>query len=153
MKRIAVVMATAGGAGYSPFAPGTAGSVVGVMLYFLTASWPLLWQAALIAAVSLVGIWAGGVAAQHFGRKDPGQVVIDEVAGQLVTFFATGISYHGLIPGFLIFRLLDIVKPWPARQFESLPGGTGIMADDLMVGVYGNLLLRIGMAVLPAAWQ
>ena len=152
MRRLGVVLATAFGAGYWPIAPGTAGSAVGALVYLATLSWPLVWQGALIVVVSLAGIWAGGVAARHFGREDPGQVVIDEVAGQLVTFFATGISHQGVLVGFLVFRVFDIVKPWPARQFEKFPGGAGIMADDLMVGLYGNLLLRIGMAVFPAAW-
>ncbi len=152
MRRFGVVFATAGGAGYFPFAPGTVGSALGALLYLATLSWPLIWQAALIAAVSLGGTWAGGVAARHFGREDPSQVVIDEVAGQLVTFFATGISHQGVVVGFLIFRVFDIVKPWPARQFEKFPGGAGIMADDLMAGVYANLLLRVGMAVFPVGW-
>jgi phosphatidylglycerophosphatase A len=152
MRRLGVAIATVGGAGYFPFAPGTVGSAIGALLYFATSSWPLIWQAALIVAVSTAGTWAGGVAARHFGREDPGQVVVDEVAGQLVTFFATGISHQGVVVGFLIFRVFDIVKPWPARQFERFPGGAGIMADDLMAGVYGNLLLRIGMAVFPVAW-
>jgi phosphatidylglycerophosphatase A len=152
MRRLGVAIATVGGAGYFPFAPGTVGSAIGALLYLGTSAWPLTWQAALIAAVSLVGTWAGSVAARHFGREDPGQVVIDEVAGQLVTFFATGISLPGVVVGFLIFRVFDIVKPWPVRQFESFPGGAGIMADDLMAGVYGNLLLRIGMAVFAVAW-
>jgi phosphatidylglycerophosphatase A len=152
MRRLGVVLATALGAGYWPIAPGTAGSAVGALVYLATMRWPLAWQAALILAVALVGTWAGGVAARHFGREDPGQVVIDEVAGQLVTFFATGISHQGVVVGFLVFRVFDIVKPWPARQFERFPGGAGIMADDLMAGLYANLLLRIGMAVFPVAW-
>jgi phosphatidylglycerophosphatase A len=149
MRRLGVALATVAGVGYWPIAPGTAGSAVGALLYLLTRSWPMAWQAALIVAISVVGVWAGGVAARHFGREDPGQVVIDEVAGQLVTFFATGISHQGVVVGFLIFRVFDIVKPWPARQFERLPGGSGIMADDLMVGVYGNLLLRLAIALTP----
>jgi phosphatidylglycerophosphatase A len=152
MRRFGVVLATVGGAGYFPFAPGTVGSGIGALLYVATHSWPLYWQAALIVAVAAGGTWAGGVAARHFGREDPGQVVIDEVAGQLVTFFATSTSHQGVVVGFFIFRLFDIVKPWPARQFEKFPGGVGIMADDLMAGLYANLLLRIGMAVFPVGW-
>ena len=152
MKRLAVWLATAGGAGYSPFAPGTAGSAVGIVLYLFTRTWPLAGQAGLVVGVSLVGIWVSDVAATYFGREDPGQVVIDEVAGQLVTLFATGAGVWGAVLGFGLFRVLDIFKPWPARGFERLPGGLGIMADDLMVGVYGNLLVRLARMLLPGAW-
>ncbi len=144
MKRVALVIATSGGAGYFPIAPGTVGSAVGIVIYLLTRQWPLAWQAALIVVLSVVGTWASHVAADHFGRTDPGEVVVDEVAGQLLTLFATGAAAGGAVAGFFLFRVLDIIKPWPARDFERLPGGVGIMADDLMAGAYGNLLLRLG---------
>jgi phosphatidylglycerophosphatase A len=150
MRKLGVAIATAGGSGLFPFAPGTVGSLVGVLIYLATRSWPLAMQAALVLAVALVGTWASGVAAAHFGREDPGQVVIDEVAGQLLTLLATGASTAGIVLGFLLFRVFDIVKPWPARQFERFPGGYGIMADDLMAGVYAHLLLRLAQMVPPA---
>lgn len=143
MKRLGVLLATAGGAGHFPFAPGTVGSTIGLAIYLLTSSWPIAWQGAILAAVTLSGVWAAGVAARHFGREDPGQVIIDEVAGQLLTLFATGAGVRSALAGFLIFRILDIFKPWPARDFERMSGGLGIMADDLMAGVYGNLLIRV----------
>jgi len=143
MKRIGVLLATAGGAGYFPFAPGTVGSAIGLAIYLLTSSWPIAWQGAILVTVTFSGTWAAGVAARHFGRDDPGHVIVDEVAGQLLTLFATGAGPRSALAGFLIFRILDIVKPWPARDFERLPGGVGIMADDLMAGVYGNLLIRV----------
>jgi phosphatidylglycerophosphatase A len=146
MTRLAVVLATAGGAGYFPVAPGTVGSAVGVVVFLLTQHWTLVAQATLLAAIALAGSWAGTVAATHFGRKDPGHVVIDEVAGQLLTLLATGPTALGILLAFLIFRALDIVKPWPARSFERFPGGWGIMADDLMAGVYGNIALRLAQA-------
>ena len=150
MTRLAVVLATAGGAGLVPVAPGTAGSAVGVVLYLLTSNWPLASQAALIIAITVAGVWASTVAERHFQREDPGPVVIDEVAGQLLTCFATGVSWRGALIAFLLFRVFDIVKPWPTRRFESFPGGVGIMADDLMAGVYGNLALRATLLLLPA---
>jgi phosphatidylglycerophosphatase A len=143
MKRLAVLLATSGGAGYAPIAPGTFGSAVGLVIYLLTRSWSEAPQIALVAAISVVGVWAADVAARHFGRDDPGQVVIDEVAGQLLTLLLTGVGVTGAIAGFLLFRVLDVFKPWPARQFEQLHGGLGIMADDLMVAVYGNILMRL----------
>jgi phosphatidylglycerophosphatase A len=149
MKRFAVLMATAGGAGYAPFAPGTAGSAVGLVIYFLTRTWPAVWQLGFLAVISVVGLWASGVAARHFNREDPGEVVIDEVAGQLATLYLTGAGVPGAMLGFVVFRILDIVKPWPANRFERLPGGLGIMADDLMAGAYGNLLLQVVARTLP----
>jgi len=149
MNRLAVLLATSLGAGYFPVAPGTAGSAVGVVIYLLTRHRSAPEQIGLLAVISVVGVWASSVAARHFGRDDPGPVVIDEVAGQLLTLLLTGVGGGGAIVGFFLFRVLDIFKPWPARQFESLHGGLGIMADDLMVAVYGNLLMRL--FVLAAA--
>ncbi|MGE5837169.1 MAG: phosphatidylglycerophosphatase A, partial [Acidobacteriota bacterium] len=116
-----------------------------------TRHWPASWQIGLAAAVTIAGIWAAGVAAHHFGRHDPGQVVIDEVSGQWVTLLLTGAGPLGVVAGFFLFRLLDVTKPWPARRMETLPSGLGIMADDLMVALYGNVLLQIGARVLSGA--
>jgi phosphatidylglycerophosphatase A len=149
MNRFAVLLATSLGAGYFPVAPGTAGSAVGVVIYLLTRHRSAPEQIGLLAVISVIGVWAASVAARHFGRDDPGPVVIDEVAGQLLTLLLTGVGVGGAIVGFFLFRVLDIFKPWPARQFESLHGGLGIMADDLMVAVYGNLLMHL--FVLAAA--
>ena len=149
MTRIAVAIATVGGAGYAPIAPGTVGSAVGVVIYLLTMHWPAIAQVGLLAAISAVGIAASTRAAAVLGGgKDPGAVVVDEVAGQLMTLLLTGVLWPGAIAGFLIFRVLDVVKPWPAQRFEALPGGLGIMADDLMAGVYGNLIMLSLMALL-----
>jgi phosphatidylglycerophosphatase A len=149
MKRLAVLLATAGGAGYSPVASGTAGSAVGVVLYLLTRTWPAAWQVGLAVIVTIVGIWAGHLAAQHFGREDPGEVVIDEVAGQLITLLFTGVRWPGAILGFFIFRVLDVIKPWPADRFERLHGGLGIMMDDVMAAVYGNILMQVAIRLMP----
>jgi phosphatidylglycerophosphatase A len=148
VTRLALAVATVGGAGYAPIAPGTFGSAVGVVIYWFTRHWPLPWQFGLVLGVTAVGTWAATVVARHYGREDPGEVVVDEVAGQLVTFLGTGAGGAGTIVGFFAFRLFDIIKPWPANRFERLPGGVGIMADDLMAGVYGNLLLQIAGRVL-----
>jgi phosphatidylglycerophosphatase A len=149
MNRLAVVLATAGGAGYAPIAPGTFGSLVGLFLYLATHSWPLVWQWGLLAVIVVVGVWASTVAERQFSQHDPGPVVIDEVAGQLVTLIMTGAGVGGAIVGFFVFRALDIVKPPPANQLERLRGGYGIMADDLMAGVYGNLIMQVFMRLAP----
>jgi phosphatidylglycerophosphatase A len=144
-------VATGLGSGYSPVAPGTAGSIVGLLLFLPLArvGWP--WQLAATAAVALVGALAAGRVARAVGRKDPGLVVVDEVAGQWVTFLALPFTPVIALAGFLLFRLMDIVKPWPARDLERLPGGWGIMADDVAAGIYAHLLLRVGLAVWPVA--
>ncbi|MCC7007607.1 MAG: phosphatidylglycerophosphatase A [Acidobacteria bacterium] len=142
MTRLAVLIATAGGAGFVPVAPGTAGSAVGIALYWFTRHWSAPAQVTLVIVVCAAGVWAASRAALHFRRKDPGQVVIDEVAGQLVTVLLLGVGAAGAILGFLVFRLFDIVKPWPVRRLEALPGGWGIMADDLAAGALGWVLLR-----------
>ena len=151
MRRLGVWIATSGPAGYAPIAPGTAGSAVGVVLYLATRHWPFQFQTLLVILVSAVGIWAATVAAQHFSRPDPSHVVIDEVAGQLLTYLGLGLNWPGVIAGFLLFRALDIIKPWPARKLEDLHGGVGIMADDLMAAVYANLILR-GVAYALPGW-
>jgi len=137
VTRLGVILATVRGAGFFPIAPGTVGSAVGVGVYLLTRHWLWAWQLGLLAAIILIGVWASGVTAAALNREDPGPVVIDEVAGQLVTLFLTGVGPTGAIIGFFVFRIFDIIKPWPARQLEDLPGGVGIVADDVMAGVYG----------------
>jgi phosphatidylglycerophosphatase A len=149
MNRLAVWIATSGPAGYAPVAPGTAGSLVGLVIYLLIAQWSLQAQLLAAAAIAIVGIWAGSVAARHFNRSDPSHVVIDEVAGQVVTLIGLGSSWVTIVLGFLVFRALDIIKPWPANRLEAMHGGTGIMADDLMAAVYGQIVMRALFFFLP----
>ncbi|MEO7192188.1 MAG: phosphatidylglycerophosphatase A [Vicinamibacterales bacterium] len=151
MRRLGVLLATVGGVGYVPFAPGTLGSAVGLAIYLLTRGWSATGHVALLAAISLAGVWAAGEAAAYFQVKDPGRVVVDEVAGQLLTLLLLDVGLVGVGIAFLLFRLFDIVKPWPARQFEQLPGGVGIMADDLMAGVYGWVVMRTLIWLMPAS--
>jgi len=149
MNRLGVAIATAFGLGYAPIAPGTAGSAGGVLIYLLTAGWSFQSQLLLAAAVTAVGVWSCFVAAKHFGRKDPSHAVVDEVAGQLVTMLGTGAGWKGAIIGFLLFRVFDIIKPPPARQLEALPGGWGIMADDIMAALYSCAILHAIIWMVP----
>jgi phosphatidylglycerophosphatase A len=149
MTALAVLIATAGGAGRVPIAPGTAGSAVGLAIYLLTRHMPELWQIGLCLGISAIGVWSSHVAVRHFASKDPGPVVVDEVAGQLLTCLLIPLSAAGAVLGFVIFRIFDIIKPWPANRFEALPGGWGVMADDLMAAVYGHAVLRLAVFVLP----
>lgn len=154
MKRAADVasrvIATAFGSGYSPFAPGTAGSAVGVLLFWplAGAAWP--WQLAAVAVVFFAGVAAAGRVARSVGLEDPGIVVVDEVAGQWLTLAGLPFTPAVALAGFLLFRVMDVVKPWPARDLERLPGGWGIMADDIAAGVMAHLALRAGLALWAA---
>ena len=98
---------------------------------------------AVIVVLFAAGCWAGSVAEAHYGRTDPGYVVLDEVVGMLLTLLFVPVTWVGVIVGFLLFRVFDIVKPFPARQCERLHGGFGIMADDAWRGSTGNLALRL----------
>jgi phosphatidylglycerophosphatase A len=138
------------GAGLAPVAPGTFGSLPGVAL-----AWGLVeagGQAALLAGlvvVVVVGTWAAHGTARRLGVKDPGVIVVDEVAGQMLTLVWVVPTAGTLAAAFFLFRVFDVLKPPPARQLEALPGGFGIMADDLAAAVYANLVLQAGVAWLP----
>ena len=151
MTRLAVFLATAGYSGYFPIAPGTVGSAVGLLVYLLV--WwtqsPLV-EVALIAAAFLAGTWAATHAERFFGGIDPGPVVIDEVLGMLVTLAFIPVGIPGAVAGFFLFRVFDVIKPYPANRLEKFHGGFGIMADDAMAGVYANLSLRLLIWLLPA---
>ena len=110
---------------------------------------PRVVEAGLIAAVFAAGVWAGTTAERFFGGIDPGPVVIDEVLGMLVTLAFIPVGWSAALAGFVLFRLFDVFKPWPARSLERLHGGLGVMADDAMAAVYSNLSLRFLMWLLP----
>ena len=152
MQRLALVIATCGYVGYVPLAPGTAGSAVALVLLWavrFTASAAV--EIAVVAVLAAIGVWSAGVAERHVGRTDPGVVVIDEVVGMLITLLLLPLGVVSACVGFLVFRLLDIVKPWPSGRLESLPGGLGVMADDVMAAVYGYVIMR-GLIVLAPGW-
>lgn len=144
-------LATGFGSGYSPFAPGTAGTAVGLLLFLPLAWLDPRWQLAVTGAVFGVGVVAATHVARRVGKKDPGIVVVDEVVGMWTSLLFLPLTPAVAALGFLLFRLLDMVKPYPARQFEALPEGLGIMADDLMAGIYANLILRVISEVVPLA--
>jgi len=151
MMRLALFVCTFAGVGYSPIAPGTAGSAAGLVVYAvlrLVGATPLV-EAVVIGVIVAAGVWSGTLAERHFGTTDPGPGVIDEVAGMLVTLYALPAGWVLAIGGFLLFRVLDVFKPFPAQRLERLHGGLGMMADDLMVAAYGNLLLRAALVVVP----
>ena len=152
MKRLALFVATGGYVGYVPIAPGTFGSALGlVLLWALRTVGDMGLEIVVLVLVLGLGVWSGSVAERYAGRVDPGIVVIDEVAGMLITMLLIPVTALSVLAGFLVFRALDILKPWPARRLERLPGGFGIMADDVMAAVYGNLVMH-GLGAVAAGW-
>ena len=142
--RLAVFVCTFGYIGYAPVAPGTIGSLAGLVVYAA-----MRWLGAgpfadtlLIVALFAAGIWSGTHAERYFGGTDPGPGVIDEVVGMLMTLDLIPAGWDVAIIGFLVFRVLDVLKPFPADRLERLHGGLGMMADDAMAAVYGNLAVR-----------
>jgi len=145
------LVSTAFGAGRSPVAPGTAGSLVGVVTF-----WPLQWlpfaaQLAAVIALFALGVYCSTRTAASTGLKDPGIVVVDEVVGQWIALLLLPFTPAVAALSFFLFRVMDVFKPWPARDLEHLPGGFGIMTDDVMAGVYANLLVRVVLGVVPLA--
>jgi phosphatidylglycerophosphatase A len=141
--RLALGIATGGYAGYTRIAPGTVGSLVGLLLYIAFAATPALIQVALVGALFGVGVWAADQAERIVKIVDPPQVVVDEIVGMWVAvlFLPHRIGY--LLGAFLLFRLFDIVKPFPAKQAERLHGGWGIMTDDVIAALYANGALQV----------
>jgi phosphatidylglycerophosphatase A len=151
LRRIGVFVATCAYVGYAPVAPGTFGSAIGLAVFAaVRQQGSTTVEAVAIVVVAAVGMWSATEAEHHFGRIDPGPVVIDEVIGMLVTLAFVPVNITGATVAFLVFRLLDVVKPWPARRLEHLPGGFGIVLDDIMAGVYGNLVMWGFVRLLPA---
>lgn len=162
---IALAISTCG-VGYIPIAPGTFGSIVGVLIYLVVISaevtaaislsmrgWPPGQITAAFFALNLIlllifclaGIWASKRSAVLFGGKDPQKIVVDEAMGQLTVFLFIpfGVHWGFLLAGFLLFRLFDIWKPYPIRAFEEIPNGIGVCADDLVAGIYGGICLAV----------
>ena len=152
-----------GGTGFFPWAPATLASlIVTVAYFFLPATYftspTNLWaQAAVLAVVSLIGVVTATLAEHQLGL-DAGPIVIDEVAGMVVTYLLVPLP-EALVPrlavlglGFFLFRVFDIFKPWPVDKIQNLPGGYGIMADDLLAGLYANVALRLGITFVLARW-
>jgi phosphatidylglycerophosphatase A len=148
--RFAWLVATWFGCGMVPTAPGTMGSLGAIPLYLLVARGGRLGVAGGALAVTAIGIWAASVVAHDLRKKDPQVVVVDEVAGMLVTMLPMAdVSWRAILYGFLLFRLFDVAKPWPTRRFEALPGGWGIVMDDVVAGGFGACVM-IGLRAAGA---
>ena len=147
MQRLAVLVATVGGVGHAPIAPGTAASAVTVLFLWLV---PLSRPAVVlfVIVITAAGTWAAHEAERALGGKDPGAIVIDEVAGMALSVLTLPLTPGVLVAAFLLFRLFDIVKPYPANALQRLPGGVGVMIDDLIAGLYALLLLVAARALV-----
>ena len=169
---LALAIATCG-VGYLPLAPGTWGSLVGIGVYVLVrgaamkfffaagagSNFNLLhvyygviaFELVAVFAIALAGTWAASRTEKLSGRKDPGKVVIDEVVGQFIALipvpFVLGAAWWAAILAFILFRFFDIVKPYPARRLESLEAGLGIMADDIVAGVYAAIVVALAVVI------
>jgi len=153
IPRVSLAVATALGVGYVPFAPGTFGSLAGLLVYAAgrAIGIPAV-ELGAIVVVFLAGAWAASAAETHFGHIDPGPVVVDEVLGMLVTLALIPVSLTGALVGFILFRVFDVIKPPPCNRLEALPGGWGVMSDDLMAAIYAHACVRL-LAWLAPGWM
>ena len=147
LDRVAVAIATIGGVGWAPVAPGTVASALTVVVLWLV-PFSRLALVVFFIAVTLIGAWAAEQAERTLGRKDPGAIVIDEVAGMTLAVLALPLTVPVLALAFVLFRVFDIVKLAPARQAQALPGGLGVMVDDLVAGLYALVIVAAARALV-----
>ena len=145
-KKCVVLLATGCYAGYVPVASGTFGTLVAIPLCYLLSRVGPVYAILILALFTGFAVWISGEAERIFNKKDSGLIVIDEMAGILVTLFLIPWSVKSVVIGFFLFRLMDIAKPFPIRRLETkLPGGWGVVGDDLLAGVYANVALRLAI--------
>ena len=150
MRRLAILVCSFGYIGFFPIAPGTVGSAAGVLVYLAGRGLGVPhFELPLIVALFVAGVAFTKPCEEELQCVDPGPIVIDEVMGMLITLFLIPVGFGGLLLGFLLFRVFDVVKPFPARRLERLHGGLGVMADDVMAAVYANLVLRAASHLAP----
>ncbi|MGH7451292.1 MAG: phosphatidylglycerophosphatase A family protein [bacterium] len=154
------LIATVGFIGHSPLAPGTLGSLAAALVFLLFPPYISAWfWLAGLALLFVVAVWSAqqmaDLAAQGAapGKVDPQEVVIDEVMGMAVTLAFLPLSLKAIGIGFLLFRIFDIIKPFPVRRSEKLPGGWGIVMDDVIAGIYANVGVRIILSFWPSTWS
>lgn len=152
MNTLAKVIATGLGTGYSPFAPGTAGALLAaVITYFIATNtaWSALniWLALLTIVFTVLGIWSANYLQDEWGH-DPGRIVVDEMVGIWISMLFIPFSLLNLAIAFGLFRLFDIWKPWLVGKAEALDGGLGVMADDIVAGVFANIVLQLLILIL-----
>ncbi len=149
-KPVVLFIAEGAYAGRSPFAPGTAGTVVGVLLYLFLKGVPLVSYVIACVLATGIGIWAAEEAEKVLGKKDAPSIVIDEIAGYLISMVLVPSGWGYIVAAFLLFRLFDVIKPWPLRRLQDLHGGLGVVIDDVGAGIYTNVVLQITAYFLKA---
>ncbi len=148
-NQVTLFWATGGLIGYAPMAPGTFGSLAALPLCLVIACFDHLTGAVAVLALTAVSTWIAHNAQKIIGRNDPKQVVIDEICGMAVALFALPFEPFFVITGFALFRLFDILKPFPIRWIDKkISGGLGIMLDDIIAGIFANALLRLGQILI-----
>ncbi|MCU7960057.1 MAG: phosphatidylglycerophosphatase A [gamma proteobacterium symbiont of Bathyaustriella thionipta] len=137
-------LATGFGSGLSPYAPGTMGSLLALVIFLPLSKLPLPWYAAVVSLICVTGIWICGKTAKDWGEHDHGAIVWDELGGQLIALTAMPLTPFNLIVAFILFRFFDILKPWPIRWADrKVSGGLGIMLDDILAGAFAWLVLML----------
>ncbi len=152
MKRLrgafVLFCATGAGSGYVPWMPGTVGSLVGLGVYLILLPCAPLVYLGIAGALTCTAVWVSGAAAALVRHPDPPQVVIDEICGMLITLAVLPKTWPYVLGGFLLFRLFDILKPFPANRINAdMSGGAGIVLDDVVAGIYANLVLQAAHAI------
>ncbi len=143
MRKFILFLATGAGSGYFPWFPGTAGSAVGLLLFYLLKNLPVWPYLLTLLALIFLAAWVSTIAEILFQERDSHRIVIDEIVGILVTFAMIPFSIKVAAIGFVFFRIFDIWKPFPVRLFQDkLPGGWGVVGDDVMAGIYANIILQ-----------
>jgi len=154
MNFICRIISTGLGVGYFPLVPGTMGALAILILYWIGPDFSSLQLLLIVAGISALGIFSATITEREFTEKlgqekgkDPGIIVIDEIVGMLVTLIAIPKATSYLIIAFILFRIFDITKPFPIRKVEKLHSGWGIVFDDIIAGIYANLIMQLGRII------
>lgn len=147
--KIAIFLATGFYSGFFPLAPGTAGTLVAIPIYFIIYRFAsVIYYSIITLVLLLIGIIVSSIAIRIFRQEDPSPVVLDEMVGFLVAMFMINVTWWRLLGAFFLYRIFDIIKPFPAGAVEGLGKGIGIMADDLVAGIYANIIMHLAIRFL-----
>ncbi|MDP3017006.1 MAG: phosphatidylglycerophosphatase A [Deltaproteobacteria bacterium] len=143
MKHFILMFATGFGAGYSPIAPGTLGTLVAIPIYYFLSEIPFPLYEITLTGFFFLAVWVSEKTEAVLGKKDDSRIVIDEMMGFFITMLWVTKTPFFILVGFILFRFFDIFKPFPIRRFEKVRGGFGVVLDDVMAGIYANIILHV----------